>query len=108
MAVRATGGFNLREIRFRGGQDAEIPDREILRRCALAVVACTQLYRDEETARVRGMRELLATERSADRMRRRLERRPIGAPRHATPHHEYSSCGRDSYRPTAARRRSCG
>jgi hypothetical protein len=69
--------FNLREIRFPGGEDSQVPKREISRECALAVVRSTQLYRDEETARTREMREMVASEGFSHRVWRRLTRRPV-------------------------------
>jgi hypothetical protein len=45
--------FALREIRFPGGEDSQAPQREVSRDCAIAVVRSTQLYRDEENARIR-------------------------------------------------------
>ncbi len=71
--------FNLREIRFPGGQDSQAPEREISRQCALAVVASTQLYRDEENTRIREMREMLAEESSIHRTWRWLTRHPVAA-----------------------------
>jgi hypothetical protein len=71
--------FNLREIRFPGGEDSQAPPREVSRECALAVVASTQLYRDEENARTREMREMIASEGLTHRAWRRLTRRPIVA-----------------------------
>ena len=68
--------FTLREIRFPGGEDSQLPQREISRECALAVVQSTQLYRDEESARMREMREMVASEGLAHRVWRRLARRP--------------------------------
>jgi hypothetical protein len=71
--------FNLREIRYPGGEDSQVPQREVSRACALAVVQSTQLYRDEESARIRDMREMVASEGMAHRVWRRLARRPIVA-----------------------------
>jgi hypothetical protein len=71
--------FDLREIRFPGGEDSPAPQREISRACAIAVVRSTQLYRDEENARMRELREMVAPEGLAHRAWRRLARRPIAA-----------------------------
>jgi hypothetical protein len=69
--------FELREIRYPGGEDSQAHEREISRDCGLAVVRSTQLYRDEESARIRERRELIASEGRAHRAWRCLRRRPI-------------------------------
>lgn len=69
--------FTLREIRFPGGEDSQLPKREVSRECALAVVQSTQFYLDEESARVCEMREMVASEDFAHRVWRRLARRPV-------------------------------
>lgn len=71
--------FDLREIRFPGGEDSQAPQREVSRACAIAVVRSTQLYRDEENARIREMREMVAPEGVGHRAWRLLARRPIAA-----------------------------
>jgi hypothetical protein len=71
--------FALREIRYPGGEDSEAPPREVSRECAIAVVGSTQLCRDEENARVREKREMVASEGLAHRIWRRLARRPVAA-----------------------------
>jgi hypothetical protein len=71
--------LNLREIRYPGSENSQIPQREVSRACALAVVESTQLYRDRESARIRDMREMVASEGIAHRVWRRLARRHIAA-----------------------------
>ena len=69
--------FELSEIRHPGGDELQAPNRQISRDCALAVVRSTQLYRDEENARIRERREMVVSEGRAHRFWRWLFRRPI-------------------------------
>ncbi len=69
--------FRLREIRFPGGEDPAVSEREVSRECAIAVVQSTQLYRDEQTARIREVRDILASETLAHRLWRNVRGRPV-------------------------------